>query len=196
MGEWLVTNVARVALSCTCLPRIIHKGLLEKDINRELVSFRSRCKFSFEMDSKFEVLALTLTRSSPWVRVVQNELRRERRGPRPEPREGKPVLTTAPWSSDHGDGNTGRLQLWSAVKGAPREAWEWRTSRYPLPLYLRVRTDWSAKLTRGLGKRPNRITPATAQANTKDKAGEVTRRGGAAEEGFGSRIYMTITTRM
>jgi hypothetical protein len=62
--------------------------------------------------------------------------------------------------------------------------------------YLRVRTDWSAKLTRGLGKRPNRITPATAQANTKDKAGEVTRRGGATEEGFGSRIYITITTRM
>ena len=62
--------------------------------------------------------------------------------------------------------------------------------------YLRVRTDWSAKLTSGLGKRPNRITPATAQANTKDKAGEVTRRGGATEEGFGSRIYMTITTRM
>jgi hypothetical protein len=62
--------------------------------------------------------------------------------------------------------------------------------------YLRVRTDWSAKLTRGLGKRPNRITPATAQANTKDKAGEFTRRGGATDEGFGSRIYMTITTRM
>ena len=67
MGEELVTNVTRVALSCTCLPRIIHEGLLEKDINRELVSFRSPCKFSFEMDSKFEVLAVTLTRSSPWV---------------------------------------------------------------------------------------------------------------------------------
>ena len=31
------------------------------------------------------------------------------------------------------------------------------------------------KLTRGLGKRPNKITPATAQANTKERAGEVTR---------------------
>ncbi|MEK6639367.1 MAG: hypothetical protein AABZ17_01725, partial [Nitrospirota bacterium] len=49
--------------------------------------------------------------------------------------------------------------------------------------YLRVRTDWSAKLTRGLGKRPNNITPATAQANTKERVGEVTRRGGATEEG-------------
>jgi hypothetical protein len=67
MGEWLVTNVARVTLSCTCLPRIIHEGMLEKDINRELFSFRSQCKFSFEMYSKFEVLALTLTRSTPWV---------------------------------------------------------------------------------------------------------------------------------
>jgi hypothetical protein len=26
MGEGLVTNVARVALSCTCLARIIHEG--------------------------------------------------------------------------------------------------------------------------------------------------------------------------
>jgi hypothetical protein len=26
MGEWLVTNVTRVALSCTCLARIIHEG--------------------------------------------------------------------------------------------------------------------------------------------------------------------------
>jgi hypothetical protein len=60
--------------------------------------------------------------------------------------------------------------------------------------YLRVRTDWSAKLTRGLGKRPNRITPATAQANTKERVGEVTRRGGATEEGLGSRIYITMTT--
>ncbi len=60
--------------------------------------------------------------------------------------------------------------------------------------YLRVRTDWSAKLTRGLGKRPNNITPATAQANTKERVGEVTRRGGATEEGLGSRIYITMTT--
>ena len=176
--------------------RIIHEGLLEKDINRELVSFRSQCKFSFEMDSKFEVLALTLTRSSPWVPGGPKRTSPGAAGPCPASREGKPVLTTAPWSSDYGDGNTGRLQPWSAVKGAPRKAWEWRTSRHPLLLYLRVRTDWSAKLTRGLGKRPNRITPATAQANTKDKAGEVTRRGGATEEGFGSRIYITITTRM
>ena len=196
MGEGLVSNVARVVLSCTCLARIIHEGLLEKDINRGLVRFRSQCKFSFKMDFKFETLSLTPTRSSPWARLVQSEHRRERRGPRPGSRKGKPVLTIAPWSSDHGDGNTGRLQLWSAVEGAPREAWERRTGRHPLPLYLRVRTDWSAKLTRGLGKRPNRITPATAQANTKDKAGEVTRRGGATEEGFGSRIYITITTRM
>lgn len=149
MGEWPVTNVARVALSCTCLARIIHEDLLEKDINRGLVRFRSQCKFSFKMDFKFETLSLTPTRSSPWVRLVQSEHRRERRG-----------------------------------------------GRHPLSLYLRVRTDWSAKLTRGLGKRPNRITPATAQANTKDKAGEVTRRGDATEEGFGSRIYITITTRM
>jgi hypothetical protein len=56
--------------------------------------------------------------------------------------------------------------------------------------------DWSAKPTRGFGKRPKRITPATAQANTKDKPGDVTKRGGATEEGFGSRIYITITTRM
>ena len=62
--------------------------------------------------------------------------------------------------------------------------------------YLRVRTDWSAKLTRGLGKRPNRITPATAQANTKEREGEVTRRAGATEEGLGSRIYITMTTLM
>jgi len=62
--------------------------------------------------------------------------------------------------------------------------------------YLSVRTDWSAKLTRGLGKRPNKITPATAQANTKDKAGEVIRLCGVSEEGLGSRIYITITTRM
>ncbi len=41
--------------------------------------------------------------------------------------------------------------------------------------YFSVRTDWSAKVTRGLGKRPNKITPATAQANTKDKVGEVIR---------------------
>src|SRR4029077_9387850 len=62
--------------------------------------------------------------------------------------------------------------------------------------YLSVRTDWSAKLTRGLGKRPKKITPATAQANTKDKAGEFTMCGGASEAGLGSRIYITITTRM
>lgn len=128
--------------------------------------------------------------------MVRSELRRERWGHRPASREGKPVLTTAPWSSDHGDGNTGRLPLWSAVEGAPREAWERGLAGTHSPFYLSVRTDWSAKLTRGLGKRPNRITPATAQANTKDKAGEVTRRGGATEEGFGSRIYITITTRM
>ena len=54
----------------------------------------------------------------------------------------------------------------------------WRAFFSILPEnYLRVRTDWSAKLTSRLGKRPNKITPATAQANTKDKAGEVTRRG-------------------
>ena len=62
--------------------------------------------------------------------------------------------------------------------------------------YFRVRTDWSAKLTRGLGKRPNNITPATAHANTKERVGEVTRCGGATEEGLGSRIYITITTLM
>src|SRR6266850_174278 len=67
MGEWPVTNVARVALSCTCLARIIHEGLLEKDINRGLVRFRSQCKFSIKMDSKFETLSLTPTCSSPWV---------------------------------------------------------------------------------------------------------------------------------
>ena len=67
MGEGLFTNVARVALSCTCSARIIHEGLLEKDINRGLVSFQSQRKFSFEMDFKFETLSLTLTRSSPWV---------------------------------------------------------------------------------------------------------------------------------
>jgi len=43
---------------------------------------------------------------------------------------------------------------------------------------------------------PNRITPATAQANTKDKDGEFSSRDYAMEEGFGSRIYMTMTTRM
>jgi len=32
-------------------------------------------------------------------------------GPRPASREGKLVLTTAPWSPDHGDGNTRRLPL-------------------------------------------------------------------------------------
>ncbi len=129
-------------------------------------------------------------------RVVRNELRRKRWGPRPASREGKPVLTTAPWSSDHGDGNTGRLPLWNAVEGVPREAWERRTGRHPLSLYLSVKTDWSANPTSGLGKRPNKITPATAQANTNDKAGEVTSCGVASEEGFGSRMYITITTRM
>lgn len=49
MGEGLFTNVARVALSCTCSARIIHEGLLEKDINRGLVSFQSQHKFSFEI---------------------------------------------------------------------------------------------------------------------------------------------------
>lgn len=38
---------------------------LEKSIDRGLASFLS--KFSFKMDFKFETLALTLTRSSPWV---------------------------------------------------------------------------------------------------------------------------------
>ncbi|MDP1946204.1 MAG: hypothetical protein Q8L77_01780 [Nitrospirota bacterium] len=52
-------------------PPVYYKGYdfawLEKDINRGLVNFRSQRKFSFEMDFKFETLALTLTRSSPWV---------------------------------------------------------------------------------------------------------------------------------
>jgi len=46
----------------------------------------------------------------------------ERRGPCPASEEGRPVLTTAPWSQDHGDGNTGRLPLRSAVEGVLREA--------------------------------------------------------------------------
>lgn len=46
----------------------------------------------------------------------------ERRGPRPASKEGRPVLTTAPWSQDHGGGNTGRLPLRSAVEGVLREA--------------------------------------------------------------------------
>ena len=65
MDNGLAINVARVSLSCTCSSRIIHKGLLVKDINRGLVNFQSQRKFSFEMDFKFEALALTLTRSSP-----------------------------------------------------------------------------------------------------------------------------------
>lgn len=38
---------------------------LEKSINSGLASFLSN--FNFKMDFKFEILALTLTRSSPWV---------------------------------------------------------------------------------------------------------------------------------
>ncbi len=48
----------------------------------------------------------------------------ERRGSRPAPEEGKPVLTTAPKLLNFGDGNTGRLPLRSAVGGVPREARE------------------------------------------------------------------------
>ncbi len=43
-------------------------------------------------------------------------------GSRPASREGKLVLTTAPWSPDRGDGNTRRFPLWSAEDGVPREA--------------------------------------------------------------------------
>ena len=35
--------------------------------------------------------------------------------------EGKPELTTAPWSSDHGDGNSGKLPLQSVEDGVLRE---------------------------------------------------------------------------
>ena len=46
--------------------------------------------------------------------------------------EGKPVLTDAPWSIDHGGENTGRLPLRSIVDGVSREAQEpqvaWQTS--------------------------------------------------------------------
>src|SRR6266849_1059575 len=38
MGEGLVTNVARVALSCTCLARIIHEGFYS---NRRYVAATS-----------------------------------------------------------------------------------------------------------------------------------------------------------
>ena len=143
LGKDLFTNVARVALSCTCSSRIIHEGLLEKDINRGLVNFQSQRKFGFEMDFRFETSSLTL-RSSPWVPA----------GPKrtlPGAVGSPPGVQRRKAGTDHGDGNTGRLPLWNAVEGVPREAWEWRTSWHPLPLYLSVRTDWSAKLTRGLG---------------------------------------------
>jgi hypothetical protein len=43
-------------------------------------------------------------------------------GPRPASEEGKPELTTAPWSQDHGDGNSGRLPFRTAVEVVPQEA--------------------------------------------------------------------------
>jgi len=45
-------------------------------------------------------------------------------GLRPAYGEGKPELTTAPWSPDHGDGNSGRLPLQTAVDGESREVRE------------------------------------------------------------------------
>ncbi len=50
-------------------------------------------------------------------------------GSRPASEGGKPVLTNAPWSSDHGGGNTGRVPLRTAVEGWPREARERGTCR-------------------------------------------------------------------
>jgi hypothetical protein len=41
--------------------------------------------------------------------------------------EGKPVLTDAPWSTDHGGENTGRFPLRSIVDGVSREAWKRET---------------------------------------------------------------------
>jgi hypothetical protein len=41
--------------------------------------------------------------------------------------EGKPVLTDAPWSIDHGGENTRRFPLRSIVDGVSREAWKRET---------------------------------------------------------------------
>ena len=52
-------------------------------------------------------------------------------GPRPASGEGKLVLTTAPWSQDHGDGNTRRFPLRSAVEGVSQEVRERRALPHP-----------------------------------------------------------------
>ena len=51
--------------------------------------------------------------------------------------EGKPVLTDAPWSIDHGGENTGRFPLPSIVDGVSRKVWK----RETLPHLLSVRSS-------------------------------------------------------
>ena len=61
--------------------------------------------------------------SSDWAEGGGARLRiRRAAGPRPASEEGKPELTTAPRSNDHGDENSGRLPLRTAVEGVPQEA--------------------------------------------------------------------------
>ena len=76
MGERLVTNVARVALSCTCLARIIREGLYYTRRYAAATSLTSGLM-------RFEAVYTFLH----GCRVVRSGLRRERGGPARRPEE-------------------------------------------------------------------------------------------------------------